>query len=304
MQYLVTGGTGFIGRRLVRQLMDAGHQVTVVSRQHAKDVRQLLSSGVKPVSSVTAVNPSVYYDAIINLAGEGIMNERWSASRKRVLLDSRVGITLELADLIERMEQKPGRMISGSAVGYYGSEHEAELLDESTPAGNDFAASLCHRWEQATDRISAMGVPVSIVRTGVVLHPDGGALQKMLPPYRLGLGGPIGHGRQMMSWIHMDDMVALLRFLLEDPYTHSGVFNAVAPSPVSSRDFARALGRAINRPACIPAPVIAMKLLLGESACMLTEGQAVIPANLQKAGFEFKYPELSGALNDLLPGKN
>ena len=300
MQYLVTGGTGFIGRRLVQQLISAGHQVTVISRQHAKDVRKLLSFEVKPVRSITAVNPSVYYDAIINLAGEGIMDKRWSASRKRELLDSRVGITLELADLIERMEQKPGRVISGSAVGYYGGAHEAELLDEATPAGNDFAASLCHRWEQATDRISGMGVPVSIIRTGIVLHPGGGALQKMLLPFRLGLGGPIGHGNQMISWIHMDDMVALLLFLIEDTGTHSGVFNATAPNPVSSREFSRALGKAVKRPACIPAPAIAMKLLLGESATLLTEGQAVIPVNAQKAGFKFKYPELVSALNSML----
>lgn len=300
MQYLVTGGTGFIGRRLVRQLIGAGHQVTVVSRQDAKDVRQLLSSVVKPVRSVTAVNPSVYYDAIINLAGEGIMDKRWTARRKRELLDSRVGITLELADLVERMEQKPGRMISGSAVGFYGTDHEGQLLDESTPVGSGFAASLCHRWEQATDRISAAGVPVSIVRTGIVLHPNGGALQKMLPAYRLGLGGPIGHGRQMMSWIHMDDMVALLLFLIQDPGNDGGVYNATAPNPVSSREFARALGRAIKRPAFIPAPPVAMKLLLGESAKMLTEGQAAIPVNLQKAGFDFRYPELKDALKSLL----
>ena len=301
MQYLVTGGTGFIGRRLVGQLLNAGHQVTVVSRQHARDVRQLLSSRVKPVGSVTAVNPSVYYDAIINLAGEGIMDKRWSASRKRELLDSRIGVTLELCDLIERMEQKPGRMISGSAVGYYGTDHGAQKLDETAPAGNDFAASLCNRWEQATDRIRAMGVAVTIVRTGIVLHPDGGALQKMLPPFRLGLGGPIGHGDQMMSWIHMDDMVALLLFLLDDSRTHSGVFNAVAPNPVDNRTFARALGKAVKRPACISTPAAALKLLLGESATLLIEGQAAIPANLQKAGFTFKYPELGGALSSLLP---
>ena len=300
MQYLVTGGTGFIGRRLVRLLLDAGHEVTVVSRQHSKDVRQLLTSRVKPVRSVTAVNPSIHYDAIINLAGEGIMNRRWSASRKRELLDSRIAITLELSDLVERMDFKPERFISGSAVGYYGSSLAPDLLDETALMGNDFAASLCTRWEQATHRISAMGIPVSIVRTGIVLHPDGGALQKMLPAFRLGLGGPIGSGRQMVSWIHMDDMLGALLFLIQDPFNSSGVFNLTSPKPVSNREFSKALGRALKRPACIPAPAVALKFVLGESATLLTQGQGAIPVNLQKAGFEFRYPQLDEALHSLL----
>lgn len=299
MQYLVTGATGFIGRQLVRKLLEAGHRVTVVSRQHSKDVRKLLSKNVKPVRCVTAVNPSVHYDCIINLAGEGIMNERWNPARKRVLLESRVNITLELADLIERMDHKPGRVINGSAVGYYGSSDNSELLDETAKPGNDFAASLCLRWEQAADRIKASGVPVSIVRTGIVLHPNGGALQKVLPPFRLGLGGPIGSGRQMMSWIHMDDMVNLLVFLAETPDCE-GTYNATAPYPVSNREFAKALGAALKRPAFIPTPAIALKLALGESAVLLIEGQAAIPARLLKAGFEFKYPQLHKALASLL----
>lgn len=299
MQYLITGGTGFIGRRLVKRLLDAGHQVTVVSRQHAKDVRQLLSSTSKPVRSVTAVNPSVYYDAIINLAGEGIMDQRWSANRKRKLLDSRVGLTLELADLLERMDRKPGRFISGSAVGYYGGNHEPALLAENALSGHDFAASLCVRWEQATRQISTMGVPVSIVRTGVVLHPHGGALQRMLPPFRLGIGGAVGNGKQMMSWIHMDDMIELLIFLIMKPDI-SGVFNATSPNPVSNKEFAKTLGKTLHRPALIPMPEVVIKFILGESAMLLTEGQAAIPEHLLKAGFEFKYPKLKKALAELL----
>ncbi len=299
MQFLITGGTGFIGRRLVQRLLEGGHQITVISRRHAKDVRQLLSSEVKPVRSATAVNPSVYYDAIINLAGEGIMDARWTPARKRMLLDSRVGITLELADLIERMDRKPGRFISSSAIGYYGAHEPEDRQDESSPAGTDFAASLCVRWEQAAGRISAMGIPTSIVRTGIVLHPDGGALQKMLLPFRLALGGPIGDGKQMMSWIHMDDMIELLVFLINTPEAE-GQFNATAPEPVSNKAFARALGKALTRPALLPVPSLMMKLMLGESSSLLLQGQDVRPVHLMDLGFAFRYPGIDKALKHLL----
>ena len=299
MQFLITGGTGFIGRRLVNRLLEEGHQVTVVSRQNTSEVRQLLSSGVKSVRSVTAVNPTVYYDVIINLAGAGIMDERWSTGRKKILLNSRVGITLELADLIERMDQKPGSFISGSAVGYYGSQPAQERIDESNLAGSDFAASLCMRWEQAAGRISAQGVRTSIVRTGIVLHPEGGALQKMLPAFRLGLGGTMGHGQQMMPWIHIDDMVELLIFLIHSPEAE-GVYNATAPKPVSNKQFASALGKALCRPALLPVPAIALKLLLGESAVLLLEGQNAMPVHLLDQGFNFQFADIEQALKNLL----
>ena len=299
MHYLVTGGTGFIGRRLVWRLLDEGHQVTVVSRQSAGAVRQILSSKVISVRSVTAVNPSTYYDGIINLAGEGIMDARWSPERKQQLLDSRVGLTLELSDLIERMDKKPGCFISGSAVGYYGGHEPEERLDETDSAGSDFAAALCVRWEQAAGRISAQGIPTSIVRTGVVLHPEGGALKKMLPAFRLGLGGPIGSGQQMMSWIHMDDMIELLMFLIQSTEAE-GIYNGTAPQPVSNKVFSRALGKALGRPACLPAPALALKLLLGESSVLLVEGQNAVPTHLLDTGFTFKYPEIGQALKNLL----
>ena len=299
MRFLITGGTGFIGRRLVKRLLDEGHQITVVSRQHAKDARALLSSEVKPVRSVTAVNPSVYYDAIINLAGEGIMDERWDAPRKRTLLDSRIGITLELADLVERMDQKPGRFISGSAVGYYGPHESEERIDEAAQAGTDFAASLCIRWEQAAARVRAQGVQTSIVRTGIVLHPDGGALQKMLPAFRLGLGGALGSGHQMMPWVHMDDMIELLMFLIHSKDAE-GIYNASAPEPVSNKVFGKALGRALSRPAVFPVPAFILKILLGESSAMVLQGQNAVPVHLLDSGFEFRYPGINQAFGDLL----
>ena len=186
----------------MQQLLDEGHDVVVLSRQPAHDVRLQLSTRVKPVTSLAAINPATCFDAVINLAGEGILDKRWSPARKKVLLDSRIGVTAELVDLIERMENKPDCLISASAVGFYGVAHgTGEVLDESAAVGNDFAATLCNRWEQAARRVESMGVRTCIVRIGVVLHPDGGALQKMLPAFRLGLGGPIGDGQQIVPWI-------------------------------------------------------------------------------------------------------
>lgn len=299
MQFLITGGTGFIGRRLVHRLLNEGHQVVVLSRQPAKDVRLQLSTRVKPVSSLSAVNPSTYFDAVINLAGEGILDKRWSQARKKVLLDSRIGVTSELVDLVERMENKPGCFISASAVGYYGFSQPGEQLDESAEVGSDFAATLCDRWEQTAKRVEALGVRTCIVRVGVVLHPSGGALQKMLPVFRLGIGGPIGSGQQAMSWIHMDDMLNALVFLVNHPET-KGVFNAVAPEMLTNKAFAKELGHAVRRPAILTTPECVLSLMLGESAQLLTEGQAVIPKRLQDAGFAFAYPNARKALASLL----
>ncbi|WP_257296946.1 TIGR01777 family oxidoreductase [Endozoicomonas sp. YOMI1] len=299
MQYLITGGTGFIGRRLVHRLLNEGHQVIVLSRQPAKEVRLQLSTRVKPVSSLSAVNPSSYFDAVINLAGEGILDKRWSQARKKILLDSRIGVTSELVDLIERMENKPGCFISASAIGYYGFSRPGEELDESAEVGSDFAATLCDRWEQVARRVETLGVRTCIVRIGVVLHPTGGALQKMLPVFRLGLGGPIGNGRQIMSWIHMDDMLNALLYLVNHPET-KGVFNAVSPEILTNKAFAKELGRAVRRPAVFTTPESVLAIMLGESAQLLTEGQAVTPRRLQEAGFTFAYPNARKALASLL----
>lgn len=296
VRFLITGGTGFIGRRLVKGWLEDRHQVYVLSRQHAREVKRALTGSVQHITSLSAVNPSVYFDAVVNLAGEGIMDRRWSHTRKAELLESRVGITSELVDLMERMESRPGCLISGSAIGYYGSHPSDVRLDEQSGEGADFAATLCARWEQVAKRVEALGVRTCIVRTGVVLHPEGGALQKMLPAFRLGVGGPIGDGQQMMSWIHRDDMVAILHYLINQSGAR-GVYNATAPEPVSNQVFARELASALGRPGIIRTPSFALKLALGESATLLTEGQAVVPERLLQSGFEFQYPRLKEALS-------
>ncbi len=299
MQLLITGGTGFIGGSLVRSLLKDGYKITVISRQRPEQVKNKISPDINVASSMAAIDQSDVFDAVINLAGEGIMDKRWSVSRKKELEDSRIALTSELVDLLERMSNRPKLLISGSAIGYYGSHPATETLNESNSPGNDFAASLCQRWEQAAQRASSFGVKVIIVRTGVVLHPAGGALAKMLPGFRLGMGGAIADGKQMMSWIHREDMVRLLLFLLKTPGLE-GIYNATAPNPVSNRDFTRSLAAALHRPALIPVPAMALRIALGESSQLLTEGQAVYPERLTEAGFSFNYPELQEALKDLL----
>lgn len=298
MQILITGGTGFIGRRVVRALLQDGHRVSVLSRRTPSEVRKLLTSDVRPVQSLSAINPSIAFDAIINLAGEPVMGKRWSHKRKRELLDSRVGLTSELIDLIERLENKPKTLLSCSAVGYYGHHEASEPQNESCGAGRDFAATLCERWEKVAHRAESQGVRVCIFRTGIVLHPDGGALREMLPVFRLGLGGPMGSGQQMMSWIHVDDIKRIVLHLLNNESLR-GVFNATAPNPVSNKDFARTLGAVLKRPAVLPVPGIVLKGMLGESSEMLLYGQAAIPERLREAGFKWQQPELQRALEQL-----
>ena len=298
MQILITGGTGFIGRRVVRALLKDGHRVTVLSRKNAREVRKLLTSEVRPVLSLSAINPAIVFDSIINLAGEPVMAKRWSHQRKRQLLDSRVGITNELIDLINRLETRPKALISCSAVGYYGHHNSAQPQNESSEAGRDFAASLCERWEQAALQAESLGVRVCLFRTGIVLHPNNGALHEMLPVFRLGLGGPMGSGRQMMSWIHTDDMTRVILHLLYNDSLR-GVFNATSPKPVDNKTFARTLGNVLNRPAILPVPAFVLKAMLGESSTMLLNGQAAMPERLQETGFDWLQPELKPALEQL-----
>ncbi|WP_257253418.1 MULTISPECIES: TIGR01777 family oxidoreductase [unclassified Endozoicomonas] len=299
MQILITGGTGFIGRRLVARLLSKGHRLTILSRQDARDVHRLLSTEVKPVKSLSAVKPSEAFDAIVNLAGEGVMDKRWTPSRKRQLLNSRIALTSELVDLTERMENRPDCLISGSAIGFYGGRDDAARLDESSGAGDDFAAGLCIRWEQAAVRAKDLGLRVCLVRTGVVLHPEGGALREMMLPFRLGIGGPLGSGKQMMSWIHMEDMVNALEFLLEND-SAEGAFNATAPEAVSNKDFAVTLAGTLNRPAFLKMPAMVLRGMLGESSEMVLKGQNIYPQRLMAEGFSFTYPQLKPALTQLI----
>jgi len=286
MKVLLTGATGFVGTHLAKKLAGAGHEVLPVSRKAGAGFDWSEESLRRGVDAA---------DAIINLAGENLFAKRWNAAQKQVLWSSRVEGTTALARLAAQLE--PGCLLSASAVGWYGPSDDREL-DEHSPRGNDFLAELCLDWEAATEAAVEAGVRTAIVRIGVVLGKGGGALARMLPPFRLGLGGPLGNGRQWMSWIHVDDLCGLFLFLLEHERA-SGVFNATAPEPVTMRDLSRTLAGVLHRPAFFPVPAPVLKLALGEVSSILLTGQRVKPKRALEAGYRFAYPELEGALRQI-----
>ena len=297
MHILLTGGTGLIGRRLCRHWLDQGHQLTVWSRR-PEQVARLCGAGVRGIA-----HPDDYgsqpVDAVVNLAGAPIADRPWTRKRRLLLWDSRITLTEQLVSWLERREQKPAVLISGSAVGWYGDGGERELDENAGPVSEDFASQLCIAWEETAQRAQALGIRVVLLRTGLVLAPDGGMMQRLLPPFKMGLGGPIGNGRQWMPWIHIDDQIAAIDFLLnrEDA---EGPYNACAPSPVRNRDFAKTLAEILHRPAFMPMPAVALRMLMGELSILLLGGQRARPTRLQAAGFNFRFTELHAALENLL----
>jgi uncharacterized protein len=294
MQVLVTGGSGFIGRALCQQLLQAGHHPTVLTRDVRAAARRL--PGVR---LITALDELERADAAINLAGESLTQGRWNDRRKQAFRDSRIGTTGRLLAWLEQRKTRPAVLVSGSAIGYYGPRGDTPL-DETAAPGSDFAAHLCRDWEAEAIKAADLGLRVCLLRTGIVLAADGGALGKMLPPFRLGLGGPMGTGRQWMSWVHRADLVRLIIWLIERDDCSSGAYNATAPQPVTNREFAQTLGRVLRRPALLATPAPALKLMFGEMADLLLTGQRVVPQRAQAAGFEFSHQHLEEALRDLL----
>jgi conserved hypothetical protein TIGR01777 len=290
MEFLITGGSGFIGQALCPRLLEAGHGVTVLSRNPASAAPRL-PAAVRLVDSLAALDA---VDTVVNLAGASLAEGRWSEARKRLLRDSRILTTRRLLDWMRRLERPPATLISGSAIGYYG-DRDDQTLDEDSPPADDFAARLCRDWESAAEAAQGLGVRVCRLRIGVVLDAGGGALAKMLPAFRLGLGGPIGSGRQWMSWIHRRDLVELILWL-SDASRGDGAWNGTAPTPVRNADFARSLAHALHRPAWLPAPGALLRLGLGEMAGLLLGGQRVLPRRALDAGFSFRYPDLDSAL--------
>lgn len=293
MHILITGGSGFIGRALCPQLTQAGHELSVLTRDPDR-----AAPGLNGVHLIQRLAQAGRVDAVINLAGEPLAEGRWNAQRKQAFRDSRIGTTTALLQWIEAQPQRPRVLVSGSAIGYYGPRDDTPL-DESSPAGSDFAAQLCRDWESEALKAEALGMRVCLVRTGVVLGKDGGALAKMLPPFKLGAGGPMGDGRQWMSWVHRSDLVRLIQWLLEQELAR-GPYNGTAPQPVSNRVFAQTLAGVLQRPAVLSTPAFALKLMFGEMSTLLLTGQRVLPARAQAQGFRFRYPELEAALRDML----
>ncbi|TVP52132.1 MAG: TIGR01777 family protein [Halomonadaceae bacterium] len=292
----ITGGTGFIGHKLCRTLYQRGIQVSVFSRR-SEDQVQALCGPVRVVDRLSALPGLGPVDGVFNLAGEGIADKRWSEARKKELLDSRVALTHELVGHMKRCPVPPPVLISGSAVGYYGDQGDREVTEDTSPQ-NEFTHTMCADWEAAA--LEAADISrVCLSRTGLVIGAGGGFLEKMRLPFKLGLGGRLSHGRQFMPWIHRDDMVAALLFLL-DTSDASGAYNLTAPNPVSNREFTRILGKVLHRPTVLPAPALALKLAMGEMAGLLLTGQKALPARLQQAGFEFRFPTLQPALQEAL----
>jgi len=290
MKVLITGASGFIGSRLSDRLEAAGHRVLPVSRRTGSGYDwsdKSLAQGVREA------------DAVIHLAGENLFSKRWSGTQKEILRSSRTEPTKKLAALIA--ERKPACFVSASAVGYYGPG--TAPVHEASPHGSDFLAGLCVDWEAATIAASNAGVRTALVRNGVVLGLGGGALSKMLPPFKLGLGGPLGDGKQWVSWIHIDDLTSLFLFILENPKA-SGAFNGTSPQPVTMKEFAQSLGRALHRPAVLPVPALMLRLALGEVADILLTGQHVEPRRATEAGFKFQFTEIQKALTDIVRRKS
>ena len=308
MRIVIAGGTGFLGSPLAEVYAEEGHDVRVLTRGLAPgESRHDPGTGVPGVTRVgwqpdgqsgpwsAALDGA---DAVVNLAGESIADKRWTRERKAQLRDSRIVPTRSLVAAMQSLAAPPRVFISGSATGYYGVSG-AEPKTETDPPGTDFLARLCVEWEAEGRRAESGSTRVVLLRTGVVLERTGGALPKMLTPFRWFVGGPVGSGRQYMSWIHRIDWIELVRWVVETPAA-SGPLNATAPSPVTNRQFARALGRALHRPSLLSVPGVALKLVLGEMAeALLLNGQRVIPARAQALGFHFRYPEIDRAFRGI-----
>jgi len=307
MKIVIAGGTGFLGSPLAEMYAEEGHDVRILSRSLPPgEMRHDPGTGVPGITrggwtadGKTGPWASVLEgaDALINLAGESIAGKRWSAQRKALLRDSRILSTRSLAVAMQKASQPPPVFVSGSAVGYYGPAGDEPKTEES-PAGHDLLGRICEEWEQEARRASRAGVRIVFLRTGIVLEGSGGALTEMMRPFRFFVGGPLGSGRQYISWIHRLDWIEMVRWIVQTPEV-TGPVNATAPHPVTNRHFARSLGRAMHRPAIVPAPSFALKLVLGEMAQSILTGQRVLPTVAQKHGYHFRYPEIEQAFRGI-----
>lgn len=301
MRIALTGATGLVGSALGESLHRDGHPLVVLVRNSdkardlfpkAQIVKWESTSGPPPAEALEDL------DAVVNLMGEPIAAGRWTQRRKKAIRDSRVVGTSNLVESLSRCKNPPPVLVSFSAIGYYGDRGN-ELLQETSSPGTGFLTAVCKEWESEAQRAAQFGVRVVRVRGGLVLSERGGALPKMLPPFKLFVGGPVGSGDQWMSWIHIDDEVAVIRFAMENG-SIQGALNCVAPNPVLNKDFSRELGKALGRPSFMPVPAFALQLLMGEMADVLLQGQRVLPAKLQAAGYRFQFPGLTEALHNLL----
>lgn len=301
MRIIITGGTGLIGRALTDELVSGGHNVVVLSRAPERSAGFPEGVRVEGWDAHTANGWGHLVedaDAVVNLAGESIGGGRWTAERKQRIRQSRLDAGRAVVQAVELAAHKPRVVVQASGIGYYGPTADQEITEEAPP-GDDFLAQVAQEWEASTAPVETLGVRRAIIRTGVVLSLKGGALPRMLFPFKLFAGGPLGSGQQWFPWIHIHDEVTAIRFLIENKDA-AGPFNLAAPNPLTNARFSRLVGRALGRPAIVPAPAFALRLALGEMATLLLDGQRAVPHKLQALGFRFRYPQAEEALRDLL----
>jgi uncharacterized protein (TIGR01777 family) len=293
---IIAGGSGFLGRALQSHLRAGGHRVVLLSRNPAAGARDVIDWAPNGQSGswAEALDGTA---AVVNLSGAGIADARWTDARKELLRSSRILSTRSLVTAIQSVTRPPGALINASGIGYYG-DRGTTVVTEATPAGSDFLARLCVEWEAEADRASTT-TRVVILRNGVVLDPSGGALGKMLLPFRAGVGGRLGSGTQYFPWIHLEDWLAIVAAMITDNASR-GPFNMTAPQPATNAEFTKALGAALGRPALIPVPAFALRLALGELADTLLTGQRAIPERAAQSGFVFRYPAIGPALRQLV----
>ncbi len=300
MHILIPGGTGLVGTALTEWLVQHDHTVTILSR----NPRQTSVAGVDMAGWNGTFAPDLVEcinraDAIVNLTGANLGAQRWTDEYKQVIRESRVSTTQALVQAIEAADRKPGVFVQASAVGYYGSSYSSETLTEDLPAGTDFLGNVCQDWEAASQPVEALGLRLAVARLGVVLAHDEGALARMAVPFRIGIGGALGHGKQPFPWIHLQDTARALAFLVTNENTR-GAYNLTGPHIISNKEFSLHLARALRKPMIFNVPALAVRLLFGEMSVLLLQGQQAVSWKLQKAGFDFTYTEAQAALAQLL----
>ncbi len=305
MKIAISGATGFVGSRLVERLHTQGHRILVLTR-NTNFAKKVFPSPAFPNLEIIAYTPSISgtwqdaiagCDGVVNLAGEPIAEGRWTPERKQEILNTRKLGTQKIVEAIAKANPQPSVLVNTSAIGYYGTSETASF-DENSAAGNDFLAQVCQEWEAEARKVQDMNVRLVILRFGIVLG-HGGALGKMITPFKLFAGGPIGSGQQWFSWIHLDDIVSLIIQALTQP-TMEGVYNGTAPQPVRMNDLSTTMGNVMNRPSWLPVPGFAIEAILGDGALVVLEGQQVLPKRTLDSGFEYQYPNLQSALTQIL----
>jgi uncharacterized protein (TIGR01777 family) len=301
MKIAIVGGSGFIGRNLAKALHRAGEEVIIFSRKNSLP-QELM--GLANIHLVSTSKPSAKdlegVDALVNLAGESVVGEKWSDKRKEALRTSRVDFTRSIVEELAKVKVKPKVFLQGSAIGFYGMHETGKpVFSEDAKSGEDFLAKLCVDWEEEANRMKEFGVRTVLIRTGIVLSPESGAMQQMLLPFKMFVGGPLGNGKQYMSWIHLADMIGAIQFLLANPKAE-GAFNFTAPNPCSNEEFSTVLGKVMGRPSFMRVPSFPLIALYGEGAEVILKGQNVIPTKLTALNYQFQFPKLKPALEDLL----